>query len=98
MVSFKGARDVRMVLKAVQEIAGMECTARAGSTGVGCDVFNVHMAVVTALLGKKLSVYDECALERWAVRARHRHPCDRSERATPAGSSSTLHGTGRGLG
>lgn len=64
MVSFKGARDVRMVLKAVQEIAGMECTGSAGSKEAGCDVFNVHMAVVTALLGKKLSVYDECALER----------------------------------
>lgn len=51
-----------MVYKMVNEIIGLSCL-RQGS-GAGDDVFSVHMAVVTALLGKRLCVYGECVLER----------------------------------
>lgn len=62
VVSFKGARDVRMVYKMVSDIIGLSCIRQGADTGD--DVFNVHMAVVTALLGKSLCVYGECVLER----------------------------------
>lgn len=62
-VSFKGARDVRMIAGVVKDLMGIESLFNQ-QTCVGGHDFNVHMAVVTSLLGKKLSVHSGCTLER----------------------------------
>jgi hypothetical protein len=71
MVSIKGTRDVEKIYKTLGTIMGSKFMAMCHGIEIECVAqetferfFNVHMAVITSCVGKRMSVFSGCVLER----------------------------------